>query len=158
VNKTLLGELAALRRMSLDELRDEWFRVFGEKPRSTNAEQLFRKLAYELQARVHGGLPDAAKARLAELAPVIPEAPVARPTARRAAPVAPQAPVRDPRLPSPGTVLSRPYRGREIRVVVHEHDFEWDGQRFSSLSAVARAITGSQWNGRLFFGLTERKR
>ena len=61
-------------------------------------------------------------------------------------------------MPSPGTVLSREYHGREIRVVTLPDGFEWDGQHYGSLSAVARAVTGSKWNGRLFFGLTTRKR
>jgi hypothetical protein len=54
--------------------------------------------------------------------------------------------------------LTRQYHGREIRVLTLDDGFEWDGQHFRSLSAVARAITGAKWNGRLFFNLTTRKR
>jgi len=53
----------------------------------------------------------------------------------------------------PGTILSREYKGREVRVLVLEKGFECDGQVYRSLSAVAEAITGSHWNGWLFFGL-----
>ena len=65
--------------------------------------------------------------------------------------------VRDPRIPRPGVVLSRPYHGQEIRVTVLEEGFEWNGRRFRSLSALAREVTGQRWNGLLFFGLTKGK-
>ncbi len=65
---------------------------------------------------------------------------------------------RDLRLPSPGTVLTREYRGRELRLLVLDDGFELDGQRFGSLSEAARHVTGSRWNGKLFFGLTKRNR
>jgi hypothetical protein len=59
----------------------------------------------------------------------------------------------DGRLPPPGTVLTRPYKGRSLQVQVLPHGFEFDGQVYRSLSAVARAITGSHCNGFLFFRL-----
>jgi hypothetical protein len=62
------------------------------------------------------------------------------------------------RLPIPGTVLTRKYRGRQIEVKVLPNGFDYDGQVYRSLSAVATAVTGSHWNGLLFFGLTENKR
>ncbi len=55
-------------------------------------------------------------------------------------------------------VLVRQYRGRELRLVIHDDRFELDGQSFRSLSEAARHVTGSRWNGRLFWGLTQRKR
>ena len=67
-------------------------------------------------------------------------------------------PKRDPRLPSIGAVLTRQYRSRELRLLVLDDGFELDGVHYRSLSEAARAITGSRWNGRLFWGLTERKR
>ena len=67
--------------------------------------------------------------------------------------------IRDSRRMAPGTVLTRQYHGQEIRVVaLDDGKFEHDGQVFTSLSAVAKAVTGQKWNGRLFFGLTKRKR
>ncbi len=66
--------------------------------------------------------------------------------------------VRDPRLPRPGTELVREYRGLRLRVAVLEQGFEWNGRAYSSLTALAREITGAHWNGRLFFGLTQRRR
>ena len=63
----------------------------------------------------------------------------------------------DERVPPPGTVLTRVYRGQAYHVVVHEDGFEYDGQIFRSLSAIAKLITGSHWNGLLFFKLAKPK-
>ena len=62
------------------------------------------------------------------------------------------------RLPLPGTVLTRKYRGRQVEAKVLPDGFEYEGQVYRSLSAVAKAVTGSHWNGHLFFGLTTLKR
>ena len=62
------------------------------------------------------------------------------------------------RLPVPGTVLTRTYRGRRVAVQVLPSGFEYEGRVYRSLSAVAKAVTGSHWNGHLFFGLTTLKR
>jgi hypothetical protein len=65
---------------------------------------------------------------------------------------------RDPALPQVGTVLRRVHKGRTHEVKVLEGGFQYQGQTYETLSAVAKAITGTTWNGRLFFGLTTRKR
>lgn len=64
---------------------------------------------------------------------------------------------RDPRLPEPGEVLVKKHKGVEHEVRVLDDGFEYQGERYSSLSKIARAITGTTWNGYLFFGLTRRK-
>jgi hypothetical protein len=61
-------------------------------------------------------------------------------------------------LPLPGTILTRTYRGRQIEVKVMPQGFEYEGESYRSLSAVAKVVTGSHWNGHLFFGLTTHKR
>src|SRR5713101_160231 len=63
----------------------------------------------------------------------------------------------DLRRPRPGSVLSRTFRGQTIEVKVLEDGFEYQGQRYGSLSAVARAATGTRWNGLVFFGLGKRE-
>lgn len=73
------------------------------------------------------------------------------------APVRPKT-VRDLRLPTAGTVITRTWRGRDLRLVVLEDGFELDGVRYGSLSEAARAVTGAHWNGKLFWGLTQRTR
>ncbi len=65
---------------------------------------------------------------------------------------------RDPRLPAPGSVLSRRYQGAECRVTVLEKGFEYRGERYRSLSKIAREITGTNWNGFLFFAVQRRTR
>ncbi|MBZ5640607.1 MAG: DUF2924 domain-containing protein [Acidobacteriia bacterium] len=159
----VIAQIEAFRKMTVADLRREWERLHGEPTRSRNREYLWRRLAWRVQELAHGGLSDTAKARVAELAPqAFARAPVPggfQPPPVQPAPVEePSRTVRDPRLPSPGTVITRRYHGREIRVVVTEDGFEWDGRQFGSLTEVARAVTGQHWNGRLFFGLTERKR
>ncbi len=166
MEKTVLGEINRLRRMTVSELHAEWLRLNGEPTRSRNREYLFRRLAWRVQEIAHGGLSDHAKARLEELATdtfthsrtprealeaatVANVQPVATPHARSN---------RDTRLPSPGTVIVKNYKGRELRLVVHEDHFELDGQSYRSLSEAARHVTGSRWNGPLFWGLTQRSR
>lgn len=67
-------------------------------------------------------------------------------------------PRRDIRLPKPGDVLRRYYKGRAITVSVLESGFEYEGRRFRSLSAIAKAVTGAHWNGLLFFGIVRQER
>ncbi len=166
MEKTVLGEINRLRRMTVSEMQAEWLRLNGEPSRSRNREYLFRRLAWRAQELASGGLSDRAKAKIDELAPGSFTLSRTPREALDAATVAnqpkPADPVygtrRDPRLPSPGTVITRTYRGRELRLLVLDDGFELDGVHYRSLSEAARAVTGSRWNGRLFFGLTERKR
>ena len=159
---TLLRELQRIQRLSVSELQAEWSKLYdGETCRSRNRTYLVKRLCWKLQESRLGGLSDRAKARIDELAPDI----FARTrTPREALDAAVAAnrpkrdPKRDPRLPVPGSVLTRQYHGREIRVLTLDDGFEWDDRHFRSLSAVARAITGARWNGKLFFNLTTRKR
>ena len=159
MDTTVISRLHALRQMSMAELREEWFRLFGESARSRSHDHLWRRLAWRVQELAHGGLSDDAKARIDELVPDLPKPRTRATQARRDADPAPEPTrPRDPRLPSPGTVLLREYRGRELRLAVLDDGYELDGVRYGSLSAAARAVTGSRWNGRLFWGLTKRKR
>lgn len=162
---TVTSQIAALRQMSVGELRDEWFRLNGEPTRSRNRDFLYRRLAWRLQELQQGGLSDRAKHRLAELGEqefVRARPPATTPTLAHGAASTEERserrPTRDPRLPTPGTVISRTYKGRELRLVVRGDGFELDGQMHGSLSEAARAVTGQHWNGRLFWGLTQRKR
>ncbi len=128
----------------------------GEEPRSYHKTWLWRRLAWAIQAKEFGGLSARAKARLEELA-VDAEAwmPLGKQAFQSERGAAPVPKSRDPRLPTPGTVLTRPYRGRTIAVTVLDGGFEYEGRRYKSLSAVAKAITGSHWNGLGFFGLAK---
>ena len=150
----LTARIQALQQMTVADLREEWRRVMGEEPRSYNKAWLWRRLAWAIQAKEFGGLSARAKQRLDELAV---EAEVWMPLGKRAfkgpGAATPVPRVRDPRLPAPGSVITRPYRGRTITVTILADGFEYDGRHFASLTAVAKAVTGSHWNGMEFFGL-----
>ena len=157
MNASIPQQIARFQAMTVGELRVEWDRYYGEPTRSRNRVYLWKRLAWRIQELEFGGLSDAAKARLAELAP---DSFVRAQLPRGFVPITakPAAPRRDPRLPSPGSTLVRKYKGSDVRVLVLDDGFEWDGRRFDSLSEVAFAVTGSKWNGWLFFGLTKRTR
>ena len=166
MDNSVIHRIHVLRQMTVDELREQWRELYGEESRSRNRDYLFRRLAWRVQEIAHDGLSDAAKTRLEELAT---DTFTRMRTPRETLDAATTANVktatttklrsrRDPRLPTAGTIISRHYHGREIRVLTLDDGFELDGQHFTSLSAVAKAVTGAKWNGRLFFGLTERKR
>lgn len=167
VGTTLLRELQRIQRLSVNELRLEWSKLFdGEPCRSRNRSFLVKRLCWRTQELRHGGLSDRAKIRIAELATDTwarsrtPREALQDATAANVKSITEETlrPKRDPRLPSPGTVITRQYKGRELRLTVHEDHFELDGQSFGSLSEAARHVTGSRWNGRLFWGLTQRRR
>ena len=154
----LTQELAALRRLAPRELRARYAEVFGEQPSTKNKGWLLKRLAWRLQSLAEGDLSQRARQRAAELAndadlrttpPRPPRADAA--PARPAAAAPPPRPPTDSRLPAPGTVLTRVYKGALLQVRVLQNGFEYDGLAYKSLSAVARAITGSHCNGFLFF-------
>ena len=157
-------EVAALKRLTMHELRAKYAEVFGDATPSGNRAWLVKRVIWRLQAQAEGGLSERARRRAAELAEdadlrVIPPAPP-RPTkpattapATSAAP-APAAARAKAGGPMPGTVLTRTYKGERLEVRVLATGFEFEGAVYRSLSAVAKAITGAHWNGRLFFGIT----
>ncbi len=149
VQATVTAGIQALRQMTVGQLRLKWRELYGEDTRSGNRDYLWRRLAWRVQELAYGGLSERAQARIKELGDDLRMLP-----SRRWQPA--PGPVRDRRIPKPGVVLSRRYRGQEIRVTVLEDGFEWNGRRFKSLSALAREVTGQRWNGFLFFGLTRR--
>ncbi len=163
----LIGaEVAALRRLSAKELRQRFAELFGQPTHTGNKTWLTRRIAWRLQALAEGDLSERARRRAAELAndadlrlgpPQLPRAPRATACPAAPAPPTPVAPERDRRLPPPGTVLTRPYKGQVLQVLVRSDGFEFDGRLFPSLSAAAKAITGSHCNGFLFFFGARRK-
>ncbi len=158
------AQLEALAVMTVTQLRARYAEVFGEETKSGNRQWLYRRVAWRIQALAYGGLSERARQRAAELAR---DADI-RVQAPRA--IAPQRPTNasnrvltmsgkvvassDSRLPPPGSVLRRVWKGVEHEVTVLPTGFEYRGATYRSLSAVATAITGSHWNGFLYFGLT----
>ena len=149
-------EVATLQAMTTGGVRQRYAEVFGEEPRSRHKAYLIRKIAWRLQADAEGNLSERARRRAAELAvdAEVRTTPPREYSKRIPIRVAPPEPAsNDDRLPTPGTSITRKYKGRTIEVRVLADGFEWDGQRHKSLSAVAKAITGSHCNGYRFFNL-----
>jgi hypothetical protein len=150
-------ELAALQRLSAQQLQVRYAEVFGETTRAHNKPWLIRRILWRLQALAEGDLSERARQRAAELAndADLRLYPPRTPTtvAQQPPPAPTVVPPRDERLPPPGTVLARPYRGETLQVRVLEDGFEFRGQVYQSLSAVAKTITGSHCNGFHFFRL-----
>jgi hypothetical protein len=167
MNGSMLEQILQLKAMTVAELQETWRQVFGESSSCRNKPFLWKRIAWELQARAYGRLSEPALDRIREPAPE--RHPRLRPPRgamteierliSRPGPARPEH-RRDPQLPPPGSTIVRHYHGRDLRVVVHLDHFEFEGANFTSLSALARHITGARSgiNGRLFFGLTRRSR
>jgi hypothetical protein len=138
MSDTVLAEIAALKTRSASELRDMWRELFDREAPVLGRRYLEDRIAYRVQELHFGGLSDRARRKLDALADQL------EPKAARR---------RDPGRPIAGTQLRREWKGIEHVVTVREHDFEYDGRPYKSLSAIARDITQVRWNGWLFFGL-----
>jgi len=159
---SIAKELAVLQRMTTRELRAKYADVFREETHATNRTWLIKRIAWRLQALAEGGLSERVLRRAAELAndadlrTTIPKAALAEKIPLASAGVKALAVDRDPRLPMPGTVLTRNYKRTPLQVKVLHQGFEFAGHLYPSLTAVAKAITGSHCNGFLFFGLVQK--
>ena len=149
---TIPQQLQELQTLSPAELARRYEALFGKPPRVRNKAFLQRRVGWKLQERAFGGLSDRAKNKLEELIARL-DLPLRDP-----APPRPRATPRgDSKAPLVGTQLVRKWHDQEIRVEVRDGGFEWNGVLYKSLSAVAKAVTGATWNGRLFFNLTRRR-
>ena len=136
----LEDEIAALQGAATHDLRIAWRRLCrGEPPRCMTRELMIRAIAYRMQERVHGGLAPATKRRLQGLVAEI---------------EAKGTEAFDPGIVlKPGARLVREWAGRMHTVVVLEDGFDYDGNRYPSLSKIAARITGAHWSGPRFFGI-----
>ena len=146
-------EVAALWRMTVKDLRERYAVVFGEATATGNKPWLVKRIAWRLQANAEGDLSDRAKARTAELARdadlrlTPPKAKIVGTETRTISGTVEL----DRRLPPAGSVITRKYKKGTVQVKVRDDGFEFEGEQYASLSAVAKAITGSHCNGFLFF-------
>lgn len=150
-------ELAALPHMPVRTLRARYEELFGRQANTTNRYFLLHRIAWRIQALKFGDISEQARERATELGSqctlkgevlFASSRPQKTKEARRKRD--------DKRFRPRTTVLTRLYRNREITVTVLKNGFEYDGQQYRSLSAIARVITGTQWNGLVFFGLAKR--
>ena len=155
-------EMTALETMTLAELRSRYTELFDETTGSRHRQSLMRRIVWRLQALAEGDLSERGRRRAEELAndadlrlsapkPKTLPHPIPSPSATGSMSAGNG-------LPAPGTILTRLYKGRLLEVTVLADGVTYSGQRFATLSAVAKQITGSHWNGFLFFGLTKQGR
>ena len=140
----VLGRIAALRTMPTPELKQTWRELFGREPPASNKPYLVSRLTYRVQELAYGGVRPETRARLEALGEQLDGGNV---VLRR---------IRADSRPLAGTRLLREWQGIEHAVTVLADGFEWEGRPYRSLSAIARAITGTRWNGWIFFGLKHR--
>ena len=159
-------EIGRVDDMTVQQLRDHYREVFDEDTRSRNRQYLVKKIKWRIQELAEGGLSELARRKIAELAPKSPirrrllalvpsaEAVLAAPAPKPAgaSPIESAPPKhRDARLPPPGTVIRKMHNDVEHDVRILESGAEYLGTQYGSLSGVARAITGTNWTGFLFF-------
>lgn len=155
---TVPQQLAALERMSVTDLRRRYAEVFGESTNAGNRVWLIKRIAWRIQSLAEGTLSERALRRAEELAR---DADLRTTAPKNAAPVATGIVARsdtDDRLPPPGTFLTRTYKNRPLKVMVLKSGFEFEGTVYPTLSAAAKAITGSHVNGFAFFGLARKEK
>ena len=152
----IVNEVAALQRLSVGQLRQRFAELFGETTKASNRTWLVKRIAWRMQALAEGDLSERARQRAAELARDAdlrlnpPQSKAHTTTQTPPEAVGIPAPV-DQRLPPPGTILTRPYKGQLVQVQVLTEGFAYGGRVYPSLSAVAKTITGSHCNGYHFF-------
>ena len=165
----VLTEIERLCRLTVGGLREKYREVFGEESRSNHKDFLFRRIAWRRQANAEGGLSERARRRAMEIANDA-DLRIRAPKeagnggshggsdANHRTAIGTIRGGRDSRLPASGTLLTRDFKGHTHVVKVVADGFEYDGRTYRSLSAIAGEITGTRWNGFLFFGLNREER
>lgn len=147
-----------LEKLPVGRLRDRFCETLGYTSSSRNRPFLIRKILWGMQAAATGDVSPKARHQAEKLADErdivthVPKFPLQSPKAKKKTTFR-FSPTKDSRLPVPGSVLVRQYKGREVRVTIGAEDFEFEGKRYQSLSSIAREVTGSSYNGFLFFKL-----
>ena len=141
---SVLRQMSILQSMTLEELREKWLDLYGGEPPKYKRLFLIKRLAYRIQELFYGGLSEHAKEHLKKVAQNDPVAMVNRkiPEERKT----------EDRI-LPGTRLVRIWNDRRYEVIVQAEGFEYEGRIYKSLSALAKEITGTKWNGKVFFGV-----
>src|SRR5262249_54530334 len=143
-NRVVGAEIAALPQLAIQDLRTRYAEVFGEGTRSGNRAWLIKRLAWRLQALAECDLSERAKQRAAELAhdaDLRTTAPRERATPTPIGRSNARSSKADRRLPPPGTMITRHYKGAHLEVLVLRDGFTYAGARYPTLSAVAKTIT-----------------
>ena len=154
--ETNLTQIMGLKEKTLDELKAKYEELFpGQKAPSNNKVFLWRKIAYRIQELEHGDSSTENQSKIQELIqqydPINNK--TLRPDAATENQLRKQNLNRDRRLPIPGTVIIKEYKGIKLEVKVLESGFEYNNKTYKSLSAIAKEVTGAHWNGYAFFNL-----
>ncbi len=140
---TVLSQITALEGMDLHQLRDRWRSLFDTEPPGYGKVMMRKRLAYRIQELAYGGLTEATKRKLREIHKKAEER---RRRERNST-----------TLPVTGSVLVREHDGIRHEVTILDNGFEYAGKNWRSLSAIAKHITGTKWNGHAFFGLRSKR-
>ena len=148
MTNTILKQIADLPRLSVAELKERWRLLYGSDPPNYNQKNyLVKRLAYRIQELAYGGLSDAAKSKMQDILEQHGyDDEAAAPIQRK-----------ENNTPLVGTRFIREWNGNRYEVTVVKNGFEYEGRLYRSLSAIAKEITGTHWNGRLFFGQRKAK-
>ncbi len=149
---SVLRQLGALQKMPLTDLREKWKDLYGTKPPKFSRAFIQKRLAYRIQELFYGGLSEGTEEKLAEMVASNSKGFPGRKN------IEPENEPKGKKKILPGTRFVRIYNGVRHTVTAKESGFLYDGRVYRSLTAIAREITGTPWSGRLFFGLTKRKR
>jgi hypothetical protein len=143
MNASVIARVAALKGAPTPELKALWRKLFETEPPLYSRKYLESRLAYRLQELAFGSLKPETIERLEAIAEGLDDGPARR---RRGLD-----------RPISGTRLIREWKGTEHCVVVRDNDYEYQGGSYRSLSAIARKIAGTRWNGLVFFGLKNQR-
>jgi hypothetical protein len=160
VNADLNQHIDQLRHLTTAQLQLKYRELFGQTSHSNHKDYLFRRVAWRMQAVAEGGLSERARAYAREIAAdadlrlCAPRKPIGTQPAVRVANASRQL---DRRVPPAGTQLIKRYKDETLTVTVLEDGYQYRDRVYKSLSAIARQVTGTQWNGYVFFGLRLRQ-
>ena len=158
MSESVAVQVQFLQKMTLPELQLEWEKVFGKPTKQRHRSYLWKRLARKLQEDEMPSLTPEEETKVAEYRNLIRQLPPDRWFPGKRTRMAKGKKITDrPQSPPPGSVIGRDYKGEEIIVKVLDDGFEYAGQVFRSLSAIAKEITGTTWNGPAFFGLRKGK-
>jgi len=154
MTETILSKVSQLQTMTLSQLRGRWLEVFGEKTSQRHRVFLIKRLARKLQNEQTPQLTAEEEAKVEEYRAMIRQMPPDQwfPGKQRGKAKGTRV-AKGQRVPPPGSVITRDHKGHKITVTVLDDGFEYDGQVYRSLSAIARQATGTSWNGFTFFHL-----
>jgi len=143
---TVLKQIAQIQKFSVGALREKWKILFGTEAPAYSRPFLVKRLAYRIQELAHGGLSQQTRERIQK---------IAEDNGLDEMAALPQDQPKKKGMPVVGTRLIREWNGGRYEVIAVRDGFEFEGQKYRSLTAITKIITGTHWNGPAFFGLRQ---